>query len=427
MKSMKFTIAVGAALLLVPQAFGQGGGNGGGGNGGNGGGTGNGQNGNNGQVVVVPGFDNGGGQGTQTDPIARYLMVKDAYRNNNFTVAPPLDASARAQIDSDFFLKYAIAAFDLFNSHRKRVVNEQDYLVKTIKDADRANRREQDELTKDQTLAAKRNAFSRAIEAMNSLPTPKNVVATGRPLNAYLDRVNEAGSFGTLLTVGSSDEFKLRRPESIRISTGTGERSARLPVLGSKLPFHPPAFLSLDPGLRTKLDAYESARKDAATVPTKAQAVAAALDALTELDSEVLRRHKGMKVQSFQDENYQDSLAWKKFAADERKLLAWLGVNTPKENFDGKTIVDLLQYLRRNGYSFAAADPGDEDAYVALHQQLRDLCVKVGEEPASKSEDRLGDFIKQTDRLRERLPPTEKNPLILPPNSGLSGPAQAGS
>jgi hypothetical protein len=407
MKLTKYTIAFTLTLTLCQPMFGQdgGGGNGGGGNNGggnNGGGQGNGQN----PVVLVPGFD-GGGQQSQVDPIARYLMIKDAYRNNTFEVAPPIGASARAQIDNDFYLKYALAAFDLFNAHRKRVVNEQDFVVKSFKDADRANRREQDELSKDQTLAAKRNAFSRVIEAMNALPTPKNVVATGRPLNAYLDRVNEAGSFGTLLSVGSDNTFKLHRPEAIRISAGTGERSVRLPVVGAKLPFHPPAFLSLDAKLRSTLNEYERNRKEATAGPTKGDAIAAAQDALTELDSEVYLRHKGIKVRSIQDENYQDSLAWKKFFTEERRLLTWLAVNPAREAFDGKTIVDLLMYLRRNGYSFAAADPGDEDAYVAMHQQLRDLCVKVAEEPASKSESRLEDFIKQTDRLRERLPKPE--------------------
>src|SRR4029079_10170269 len=88
-------------------------------------------------VVVVPGFDNGGGQGTQVDPIARYLMVKDAYKNTTLNVTPPVDASAKAQVDSDFYLKYAIAAFDLFNAHRKRIVNEQDSIFYITNDAGR--------------------------------------------------------------------------------------------------------------------------------------------------------------------------------------------------------------------------------------------------------------------------------------------------
>jgi hypothetical protein len=48
--------------------------------------------------------------------------------------------------------------------------------------------------------------------------------------------------------------------------------------------------------------------------------VTTAQDALTELDSAVLRKHRGLKVQSFKDDDYQDSVAWKKFFADERRL-----------------------------------------------------------------------------------------------------------
>src|SRR5215207_5866318 len=190
-------IAISIALLLGSASFGQdpnGGGapNNGGGQPGNGQGNGQGNQGNN--VNLVPGFGDGGGQQQQVDPLARYLMIKDAYKNNTFDVSPPVGASAKAQFDQELFQKYALAAFDLFNTHRKRVVNEQAFIVKSFKDADKANRREQDELAKEQALAAKRNVFSRIVEAMNALPTPKLVVATGRPLNAYLDRVNQAGS-----------------------------------------------------------------------------------------------------------------------------------------------------------------------------------------------------------------------------------------
>ena len=127
-----------------------------------------------------------------------------------------------------------------------------------------------------------------------------------------------------------------------------------------------------------------------------------------------------MKVRSFKDEDYQDSLAWKKFFTEERRLLTWLTVNPARQSFEGKTVVDLLMYLRQNGYSFAAADAGDEDAYVAIHQQLRDLCVKAAEEPESKSEKRLEDFIKQTDRLRERLPPPESTTAGAAPALGAN-------
>jgi hypothetical protein len=413
MNHMPLTIAFGLAVALCPPAFGQDPGDGGG-QPGNGNGQGNGQN----PVVLVPGFgDGGGGGGNQVDPIARALMIRDAYKNN-FNVDQPFASSARSHVDAQFYQKYAIAAFDLFNTFRKRVVNEQAYIVKTFKDADRADRREQDQLDKEQTLAARRNAFSRIVEAMNALPTPKNVVATGRPLNAYLDRVNQAGSFGGLLTAGTDESFKLRRPEAIRISSGTGERAARLPVVGKTAPFNPPAFLSLDPALKAKLDRFDAARKEVWSAPTKADAVANAQDALAELDADVARRHKGMKVFAFHDENYQDSLAWKKFFGEERRLLAWAAVAPSREAFDGKTVVDLLMYLRRNGYSFAAADPGDEDAYVALHQQLRDLCVKAAEEPASGMDDRLKGFIEQHDRLRERLPPAAATTVGPPPQQG---------
>jgi len=405
-----------AALMLSPAAFAQDPGNGGAGGGGQAG-NGNGQG--NGGVVLVPGFNGGGdgGQQNQTDPIARYLMIKDAYKNNNFNVSPPVNASAKEHIDGEFYLKYLQAAFDIYNAHRKRVTTEQDFIVRSFKDAERADRREQDELTKEQSLAARRNAFSRLVEAMNALPLPKAVIATGRPLNTYLDRVNQAGSFGSLLGAASGDQFKVHRPETIRVSSGVGEQAARLPIIGANVPFHPPAFLSLDAGLKAKLDAYAAARKDVAIAKTNAEAVAGAQDSLTELDSAVLRRHKGLKVQSFKDEDYQDSIAWKKFFADERKLLAWAAANPTREAFDGKSVVDLLMYMRRNGFTFAAADPGDEDAYVALHQQLRDLVVKAAEEPTRGMDDRLEGHIKQTDRLRERLPP----PAPTSPDMHLPG------
>jgi hypothetical protein len=373
----------------------------------------NGQNNGQNPINIVPGFGDSGGGGAQVDPLARYLMVKDAYRNNNFTVRPPVEASARDQVDQDFFLKYSLAAFDIFDTYRKRIVNEQDAIVKTIKDADKANRREQDELAKDQALAAKRNALSRLIEAMNALPIPKNVVATGRPLNAYLDRVNQAGSFGDLLTVGSSEAFKLNRPEAIRVSSGVGERAVRIPIVGSSLPFNPPAFLGNDPTLKSKLEAYQQARQEAAGAKAKRDAVPPAQDALAALDLEVAAARKKIEVRRFHDQEYQDTLAWRRFVAEEKALLGWLAVNPDRETFAGKTVVDLLTYMRRNGYVFAKADPGDEDSYVALHQQLRDVCIKAGESPASGTDGRMEGFTKETDRLRERLPPTPE-PIIIP-------------
>jgi hypothetical protein len=403
--------AVGIALAASAASFGQDPG-GGGQPPGNGQGNGNGD-GNN--VVLVPGFGgDSGGQQSQVDPIARYLMIKDAYRNNNFDVSPPIGASAKAQFDQEYYQKYAIALFDMLNAHRKRMVNEQSYIVKTIKDADRANRREQDQLTKDQTLAAKRNAFSRIVEAMNALPTPKAVVATGRPLNAYLERVNQAGSFGGLLAAGTDESFKLARPNAIRVSTGIAERSARMPIVGNELPFNPPAFLSMHPGLKTKLEAYQRARKEAAENKDRSWAVAEAQDTLTSLDRLVSQKRSNMKAIAYHDADYQESLAWKAFFSEERKLLNWLAANPSREDFNGKTVVDLLTYMRRNGFTFAAADPGDEDAYVALHQQLRDLCVKAADAPESGSDGRMEGFIKETDRLRDRLPPAtdSKSQLI---------------
>lgn len=412
--------AVGIALAAASASFGQDPGGGGQGNG-NGNGQGNGQ-GNGNDVVLVPGFGgDGGGQQSQVDPIARYLMIKDAYRNNNFDVSPPIGASAKAQFDQDYYQKYAIALFDMLNAHRKRMVNEQSYIVKTIKDADRANRREQDQLIKDQTLAAKRNAFSRIVEAMNALPTPKAVVATGRPLNAYLDRVNQAGSFGGLLAAGADESFKLTRPDAIRVSTGIAERSARMPIVGAKLPFNPPAFLSLDAGMKSRLDNYRLARSEAAAAKDRSGAVPAAHDALTSLDLQVSQKRSNVKAIAYHDADYQDSLAWKAFFNEERKLLNWLAANPNREDFNGKTVVDLLTYMRRNGFTFAAADPGDEDAYVALHQQLRDLCVKAADSPESGSDGRMEGFIKETDRLRDRLPPAtdSKSQLIgIPQGQG---------
>ena len=365
------------------------------------------------QNPSVVNFGGDSGQQSQVDPIARYLMIKDAYRNNNFTITPPIEASARAQIDQDFYLKYSLAAFDIYDAYRKRVVNEQDFLVKTIKDADRANRREQDELTKEQALGSKRNAFSRLVEAMNALPTPKAVVATGRPLNAYLERVNQAGSYGDLLTVGGSDAFKLTRPEAIRVSSGVGERAVRVPIVGANLPFNPPAFLANEPGTKSKLEDYQAARKDVATSKARKEAVRPALDALSALELEVAASRRKIQVTRFHDEQYQDLLAWRNFVGEERSLLNWLAVNPEREPFQGKTVVDLLTYMRRNGYVFAKADAGDEDAYAALHQQLRDLCTKAADEPARGADDRMEGFTKETDRLRERLP-TEKQ-IVLPP------------
>src|SRR5688500_9297333 len=66
----------------------------------------------------VVNFGDSGGQQSQVDPIARYLMIKDAYRSNNFTVSPPVEASARAQVDQDFYLKYSLAAFDIYDAYR---------------------------------------------------------------------------------------------------------------------------------------------------------------------------------------------------------------------------------------------------------------------------------------------------------------------
>src|SRR5262245_59865351 len=89
-------IAVSIALLLGSASFGQdpngGGADPGNGNGQPGNGQGNGQGNQGNNVNLVPGFGDGGGQQQQTDPIARYLMIKDAYKNNTFDVSPPVGA-----------------------------------------------------------------------------------------------------------------------------------------------------------------------------------------------------------------------------------------------------------------------------------------------------------------------------------------------
>jgi hypothetical protein len=48
----------------------------------------------------------------------------------------------------------------------------------------------------------------------------------------------------------------------------------------------------------------------------------------------------------------------------------------------GKSLVNLLTYMSRNGTEFAPAEPGDEEAYSQLFVMMRDLYVEVADEDA---------------------------------------------
>ena len=261
-------------------------------------------------------------------------------------------------------------------TERLRIENR---LIKVKTDFEIRNLRwEQKERELDQHLESKMLADSRRSEVIQNLPKDANAAAGGSLLNDILDRL-ERNSISSLISNTQPLDLPPKAMDEIRILQGTGSERAKLVLQGQgNYACEPPRDLTREP-FKPLLDDFLKKRQTVLELLQQGKAVNneaydASVNALNSIADQINEKFTGKKWTNYNDPDYQ---AWKKskaFLADQYRQIGLFGVlKKLPAPFAGKTVQDLVIYMKQNGYRFAPADPTGSGTYDAMFKAMRDL------------------------------------------------------
>lgn len=310
-----------------------------------------------------------------------------------------LDAQAdRIRAQGDFLIDLAvferlrienqIAQYDLV---RTRLASRLELLQTRI--LMRSLKFEEEQLIADLILQQKLNAADRKETRLTQLDNSVASAASGARMNDLLTFIPmEAVVLGVL---GQTTPIELPKGsrEALSFLLGSGDLEAQVSVNAQEFQYRLPERFR-DAESRLFEEEFRKARERMINAVAAGREVddddyRAGLDALARLMQWNQRRFSDWKKSvdgafTNQDAEYRGYLEGRRFVQEQTRQLSYLaGARRLPEPFVGRTVQDLVEYMKMNGFRFApAASPDGANVYKAildrlvdLHQQLVDLGV----------------------------------------------------
>jgi hypothetical protein len=240
------------------------------------------------------------------------------------------------------------------------------------------------EEARDRVIEGKKRAAERTTDVIKNLAITPAQAAAGNMLNEVLDRI-EKTSTSDLLAKTNPIDLPPNTLRDMRLAIGSGEAKSAVNFRNDQDPFAltlPRLFRT--PHFQPVVDAYRTVRGKLIDAVRRGAEVSdqdydAAFDLLRELGKMLDEEIGNEKFTSNEDPRYKTHRECQKFLADQAKQIGLLGVMKGiPEPFKGKTVQELVIYLKTHGYRFDRAEPGGEGTYHALYALLRDLFVQLG-------------------------------------------------
>lgn len=273
------------------------------------------------------------------------------------------------------YLKLVAEAQLLQQEYRRREIEIRIERIKSFYEVRRI-RWEERELERDRVVQAKKNQFERRTDVLKSLPNESATAGGVAGLNDLLDRI-QMNSLSDLQLNTKPVDLPPGTMEDLYIWQGKGNKKARVQIQGPYALNVPRLFKK--ERFADTLTAYQTTRERMLTAIKDGKEVSNEdIDGATELLKqlgELLDEEIGPKKWSTNAEpRYQQFKESEKFIQEQVKQVGLFTVAKKlPPPFQGKTVQDLIAYMKSFGYRFAPALPGGENTYNALFMSVRDL------------------------------------------------------
>lgn len=282
---------------------------------------------------------------------------------------------------------------------RKRIENRMRW-IESIYEARRLRWQHEQEAfehkheARDRIVEGRKRDFERRGDELASLPVDIVIAAGGQPLNQMLDRFTNT----SLGEFKPTDALPPNTINYLRLYDGVGNNKAMISFASEDDPFsYKPPRLFRSEEYEPQLAEYAEIRERIIDILRKTEKlkqeqteereklekqldteVEAATKLLEDLDNSLAKRFEGRKWTTNTDPQYITFKECDKFITEQIRQLGLLalGKNLPTK-FSGKTIQELILYMKDHGYRFAPAAPGGENVYKALVETMRGVFRQV--------------------------------------------------
>lgn len=303
---------------------------------------------------------------------------------NNFGVLDPISDRIRAR--GQFLESWANARLTYVKSLIEQEKLYQERIVTQIKkwemhdwkvDRDWDNWQK----GKNRLLENKKLDRDRFEQAVVEVPPNQVGIAGGEVLNIMFEQIKR--EYWSVMEVKSRpQELPEGLLDDLRLQWGSGDSKVRLKLNegGVDLSYKKP-FERIDDVFDDLVKAYEKEREvvlKAAKETERVDALRNALELLGNMELALKHWYGTHQAKSNTDARYVARRAWSNFIDEQLKQMKNQshGHAMPPA-FTGKTLQLLLDYMKNNGLRFAKADKGGEEAYLVIHNKLRDIIGEV--------------------------------------------------
>lgn len=318
-------------------------------------------------------------------PITTVPHVTDVY---NIGVLDPIADRIRAQgqrLESfgNFLIQSAQAKLldeEVLRSKLKTRIERIQHFYEV-----RRIRWEERELGRDRIVEARKAMEERRSDFLRNINITVQEAAGAKGLNDLLDRI-AMRNLSEVEAATNPIELPSHAVKDLRVEQGTGPNKSKVMLAPTEDPyvFNPPRYFRQGE-YQPRLEAYREQREQLLQKVKDGKEVTD-----SDLD-ETLARYEQLervfekefapgdnRFASNTDPDYVRFKEGKDFLEGQIRQIGLLSVvKGLPEPFEGKTLQQLVRYMTDHGYRFAKADPGGENSYYAIYQQLRDLYNKV--------------------------------------------------
>lgn len=240
------------------------------------------------------------------------------------------------------------------------------------------------QLGKDRILDNKIRDRDRLEKATVEVPTHVVGIAGGEPLNSLFEQIKRIG-WSEMDIKSKRQDLPELTVEDLRLQWGTGNAKVKL-RLGENndmtLTFKKPREVVDDDGFNALLASYLRDREavlHSANDKDRIDALSNSLDLLFQMNQALAHWYGDHKPKVNTDPKYLTRKAWSNFIDEQLKQMRNQseGHSMPQA-FAGKTVQELLDYMKRYGLKFAKADRGGENTYQALFDKMRNIVQDIG-------------------------------------------------
>ena len=315
--------------------------------------------------------------------IIRQEQMRGPY---NVNVLDPVADRIRAQGDRvESFGRFlrTVAEAQLIQEEVK--LKQIEYRIERLKELNerRRLRWEGQEAIKDRNLKEQKRKYERKQERLKEVPVHVVDAASGNPLNHLLEGI-QMQSYSDLPAAGQAN-LPAQWQAHVRICVGAGPSRA---AVG----FHDPkqTFSFLVPVVLRR-EAFQEVLAEFAAARERMIASLRAGKQVSPDDFEAAMKWHEELDKLLQQEvgtpKGMDYATWRRtydpckdFLDEQLNQLGYLSVaQSIPQPFTGKTVADLILYMKGNGYRFDRAAPGGDSTYLALFNALREVAKAVAQ------------------------------------------------